>query len=313
MDIYLAIIGFSALISLIGFFWLVITGFRRSAFWGVLIFLFWPLTAFIFSALNWFDAKKPFLVFILSMILMFGTMGYMVSEIGINNLTEMSRRVQAGELKSHEVLTLMDKALISHESVDLFKPVKPEEPEPDVVASEETSESNTATIDAGKKEEQGQLPAKDNKSVANETGHTDKPDTGKSKKDEKKKPESVATEENKNPDEIIDKIPSPEYPKLSEVRPDPLIAKRKLRDADFVIVKFKNAKNYQDRYFVIYTKKQTFLRGLLVKADKSALYLDRKLFGGSFKYRLSKKKIKTIYVMKKKFVAERDKNRLPGF
>lgn len=310
MDIYLAIIGFSALISLIGFFWLVITGFRRSAFWGILVFLFSPLTAFIFSAFNWFDAKKPFLVYIIATVLMFGTMGYVVYEIGINNLTEISRRVQAGELQPHEALTLMDKALMSHGSADLFKP---EEPEPDVVASEETPESNTATIDEGKKGEQGQLSAKDNKSIADETGHMDKQDTDISKKDEKKKPAEVVAEENKNPDEIIDKIPSPEYPKLSEVRPDPLIAKRKLRDADFIIVKFKNAKNYQDRYFVIYTKKQTFLRGLLVKADKNALYLDRKLFGGSFKYRLSKKKIKTIYVMKKVFVTARDKNRLPSY
>jgi hypothetical protein len=112
-------------------------------------------------------------------------------------------------------------------------------------------------------------------------------------------------------EETEDKQESPPYPKLSQVKPDPLAVPKKQEDKDFVLVSFENVKHYKDRYFVIYTRQQTYLRGLLVKADNNAIYLNRKLFGGSFEYRVSKTKISKIYMLKKEFNMERDRNRLP--
>lgn len=311
MDIYLTIIGICSLISMIGFFWLVITGFRRSAFWGVLVFLFSPLTALIFSALNWYDAKRPFLLYIIPTIVLFGTLGYMVTEIGTGNLSEISRRMQTGELKPNELLNLIDKAIQSHGNVDIFKQEEPVK----VVGAEQTVADGpvgSEMIDKGETGQPGNAsPVGTTDATAVKAGTDDQSVKASDQKTSGQAKDVKTKETAKDLDAIVDKKPSTGYPIMAEVTTDPLIGNKKKRDSDFTIVKFENIMKYKGRYFVIYTKKQTYLRGLLVKVDKNDLYLNRKLFGGSFKYRLSKKKIKTIYMLKKEFVLERDKNRLP--
>ncbi len=295
MNIFLIIIFVSALLAFAGYIWLVVTGFRKNIFWGILVLLFSPLTAVIFAALNWFDAKKAFIAYILPTLIMFGTYGYMFSKIGPENLAEINKRMQSGELRLKETMRVIDKAMNLQGSQKLFE-------ETPALASVATNEAQAAAVtDAGVE------VAKDKKLDLTDAAKVASEKSGnKAVPEQQSKSEKVLLVEEED-----DKKPSSGYPKLSQVKPDPLAIQKKAEDPDFVTVKFENARNYKDRYFVIYTNKETFLRGLLVKADKDALYLNRKLFGGSFEYRVSKKKISKIYMLKKEFVMERDRNRLP--
>jgi hypothetical protein len=303
MNIFIILLLISSALAFVGYIWLVITGFRRNVFWGIMVLLFSPVTAIIFAMLNWFDAKRAFITFIIPAILMYGTMGYMYKKIGPANLSEINKRVKTGELKLNETMRVIDRAMNLQGSQKLF------EPEP---VAEQT---DPATEDADMKQADGQalqkttaettdqsVPASDTEVAAKKMDTAAKQDNAQQKQDAVK----TTTEE-----ETDEKQESPPYPKLSQVKPDPLAVQKKQEDKDFVLVRFENVKNYKDRYFVIYTKQQTYLRGLLVKADNNALYLNRKLFGGSFEYRVSKNKINKIYMLKKEFIMERDRDRLP--
>ena len=55
------------LANLIAFFWLVIVGFRRHWGWGLAVF-FVPFALLVFAIMYWEDAKKPFLVYLVTTI-----------------------------------------------------------------------------------------------------------------------------------------------------------------------------------------------------------------------------------------------------
>ena len=306
MNIFFVILSVSSLLAFIGFIWLVITGFRRNVFWGIMVLLFSPITAIIFAALNWFEAKKAFIAFIVPTIISYGTAGYIYTTIGAENFAEINKRLESGELKLQETMQVFSKAMDLKGSKKLF-----EEPAPQQNMTDANEKKDaTAQGDEEMNSSEAAKPAGQN----SQTGTDGTPITN-GKVDDKDKTATTKNDDSEKviiaEEEVVEKIPSPAYPKLSQVKPDPLVSPKKKEDPDFVIVQFQNAKKYKGRYFVIYTSKETFLRGLLVKADDKALYLNRKLFGGSFEYRLSKKKIQTIYMLKKKFIVERDRNRLP--
>ena len=102
MGIYYAIFAIAGLINLVGFIWLVIVGFQRSVLWGILIFLFSPLAAIIFAITNWFDAKKPFLIYLLSSIVFIATIFMLLSQVGMSNLEKLSTAIESGEIDPNE-------------------------------------------------------------------------------------------------------------------------------------------------------------------------------------------------------------------
>jgi hypothetical protein len=302
MNIFITILLISSLLAFVGYIWLVVTGFRRNVFWGIMVLLFSPITAIIFAALNWFDAKKAFITFIIPAIIMYGTMAYMYTKVGPDNLQEINKRIESGELKLNETMRVFDRAMSLQGSQKLFEEVP--------------TAAQTAPADAEMNITDEQLAP-----AATSTETTDKVEQASDATVDNKKADTAAkadkaqqeqdTANTAAEEETEDKQESPPYPKLSQVKPDPLAVPKKQEDKDFVLVSFENVKHYKDRYFVIYTRQQTYLRGLLVKADNNAIYLNRKLFGGSFEYRVSKTKISKIYMLKKEFNMERDRNRLP--
>jgi hypothetical protein len=302
MNIFITILLISSLLAFVGYIWLVVTGFRRNVFWGIMVLLFSPITAIIFAALNWFDAKKAFITFIIPAIIMYGTMAYMYTKIGPDNLQEINKRIESGELKLNETMRVFDRAMSLQGSQKLFEEVStaaqtaPADAEMNIT-DEQLAPAATSTETTDKVEQASDATVDDKK--ADTAAKADKAQ-------QEQDTANTAAEE-----ETEDKQESPPYPKLSQVKPDPLAVPKKQEDKDFVLVSFENVKHYKDRYFVIYTRQQTYLRGLLVKADNNAIYLNRKLFGGSFEYRVSKTKISKIYMLKKEFNMERDRNRLP--
>ena len=302
MNIFIIILLISSLLAFVGYIWLVVTGFRRNVFWGIMVLLFSPITAIIFAALNWFEAKRAFITFIIPAIVMYGTMAYMYTKIGPDNLAEINKRIESGELKLNETMRVFNRAMSLQGSQKLFEQVpaaaQAVPADAEMKLTDDQAAQVATTPETTEKLEQASEAAVDD----------NKADTAAKANKEQQEQATVtsATEE-----ETEEKQESPAYPKLSQVKPDPLAVQKKEEDKDFVLVRFENVKHYKDRYFVIYTKQQTYLRGLLVKADSKALYLNRKLFGGSFEYRVSKTKISKIYMLKKEFNMERDRNRLP--
>ena len=70
-----------SLVCFAAFIWLVVVAFKRSPLWGVLVFLFSPITAIIFAIQNWQESKKPFLVYIGSCAAMFAVfIAFFISE-----------------------------------------------------------------------------------------------------------------------------------------------------------------------------------------------------------------------------------------
>ena len=89
------------------FIWLVIVAFRQSVLWGFLVLFLSPFTAVIFAIKNWSEAKKPFLIHIISIsgfvsllfYLLIGLGGLQMLE-GIYEVTRkgMSQKEKGGKL-----------------------------------------------------------------------------------------------------------------------------------------------------------------------------------------------------------------------
>ena len=94
------------------------------------------------------------------------------------------------------------------------------------------------------------------------------------------------------------------YPSLDKVVPDPLVVKQKPPESPTIRVKLENIAKYKGRYFIITTKDGIQHRGLLNKIDDSNLYLSRKLYGGDFEYRVAKKKVDYVDMLKEEYVKE---------
>jgi len=58
------------ILGTVGFIWMLIVAFKNSIVWFLFCFFFFP-SIFIFSALNWAEAKKPFLTIHFSLALVF--------------------------------------------------------------------------------------------------------------------------------------------------------------------------------------------------------------------------------------------------
>ena len=285
MTIYSSILGIALLLTLIGFLWLVITGFKRSVVWGLLVFLFSPLTAIIFALTNWFDARKPFLIYMLSLLLAIGTGVYMYTEVGSANMQKLSSRLQSGEISFDEAVRLMEKAMLQTGPVDLFKDemqnsgVDPAAAQPAALASAAEPAVQSSAGDEPARE--ADVPP------AEEVPAVEAPS------------EQVATQEEATQDTQTPAPPAaPAYPTPDRIEPDPLAVRKEPRPQDTVQISIDSAGRYIGRYLIIDMKNGSQQRGLLARADEKRLLINRKLYGGSMEYPVYHSQIKTIRVLK---------------
>ena len=99
------------LVSLIGYVWLLITAFKRSVGWGFGVLLFSPLSAIIFGLKYWYQAKKPFLVYMVPLIIavslsfkVFVSMGGMEM---IGAAKQVAMGISKGELSKEDAMKFM--------------------------------------------------------------------------------------------------------------------------------------------------------------------------------------------------------------
>lgn len=69
----MAVMVVGMIIGCVGGIWLLLKGFQESALWGIGMLLI-PLVSLIFVCTHWETSKKPFLLNILGVGLMFGGM-----------------------------------------------------------------------------------------------------------------------------------------------------------------------------------------------------------------------------------------------
>lgn len=291
METYILLLIIAVVLNLAAFIWLVITGFKRSVLWGILVFLFSPLAALIFAVTNWFDAKKPFLAYLLTSILVLVPLSMIGNKINPQNIERLNEKVAAGEIEQNEWI----KYLFDPESLDELD-------------KKDSADDGEVVLD-----ESGEpvLDAPDSSGAAKDEWVDIKPvvvDPDKAPAD--KKPGDKVSEDKisgdktqkEEPEVIVEeKEPSP-YPKAGEVKPDPLVTKRKDEPKDSVRVSLSKIANYKGRYFVVTKKDGSQHRGILVKITTTRIILERKIYGGRFTYKIRKTKIKRLDMLKKEYI-----------
>ena len=314
MNVYLAVFVIAAVFSLFGLLWLAMAGFKRSALWGVLVLMLSPLGAVIYAAMNWYDARKPFLVYCVSVLLMAGSAALIASDAGVHNLQQIGAHLHAGKIGPAQAYNLLNKAMAHTGAQDVFAEetaasavTAAAQPKPGQLAGNPAAASAVAAPESGKKPE-----------VANpaQTGAA----TGQTKTDDKPsvKPEAVApvpaagaadstkpaaktgnTDTTADPDQAnADKPVQSRIPDPDQVQPDPLAQKKKKEPPKTVSVSMNKLPNYIGHYFIIRLHSGVERRGLLRQVDDTKLVLDRKLYSGKIEYRIYKSEVKSIQMLK---------------
>lgn len=272
MHTYWILFSLGTLISLIGYIWLVVVGFNRSVVWGLLVLFFSPISAIIFAATNWYSAKKAFLVYAASMVLIIGASVGFYSQFA-PLFEQTMKRVQNGELTKEEAQRQLTYALMNGQTS--LPPVKSD-------ASHEPGQSGSDT-------HVGKTAAKRDAVVTSDKGKESEKAEKTIKAIKAEKTADVSADEQRAP---------PSIPNLNQVQPDPLVQKSKV-PSDKVVVSLHNISSYVGRFFIITLKNGTEHRGLLRKVDSTKLVLDRKLYGGNFVYRVHKDEIRSILMLKR--------------
>jgi len=299
MNIYFSILGLALLLNLIGFFWLVVNGFKRSVVWGLLVFLFSPLSAVIFAATNWFDTRKPFLVYLGSLLLAIGIVVYMYTEVGGANLQKLSARLQTGEISMAEATRLLDKAMQQSGPADLFAEETPSLPADAAAADAEVRTGLHATAAAVTDAAAVQTDA-DEAPAATETEvpvatETDAPPAQAAAPEEAAQGAAGEAQTEKAAQEPV----RPSYPTPGSTVPDPLAVPKPEREENSIAISLHKVGGYIGRYLILDMKNGTQQRGFLTRADAKSLMLNRKLYGGSMEYRVYTSQVKTVHVLKK--------------
>lgn len=303
MNIYLALFILACVITLAGYLWMVVTGFKRSVLWGVLVTLLYPLTAIIFAATNWFDARKPFIVYVVSMLMLIGTGWAIYIEVGTRNASQIAARLHSGKLDPGEAFGLVRKALNHVGPIDLFA----EELKQAAAGQTTGNASSEQMADAVKTAvtpteiTQAPVPAPEEQSPPAETETAAvKPEAAEPAKSEAAEKKASTTEpETEATNKEAEEPAAPKYPTPDLVQPDPLVPKKKKEEPKSIEVSVSKLPKYIGHYFIITMKKGHEQRGLLVKINDTTLVLNRKLYGGNFEYRISKSQIKSIHMLTK--------------
>jgi len=288
------IIAIALLLATIGFLWLVVVGFKRSVLWGILVFLFSPLSAIVFSFMNWYEAKYAFLLHIISLTVFFwASYVLVVDEIGIERIVKIQAAVESGQIKENETFLYLDPNTLlpgeeddseeAEAGIDLDGDGIIDTPESVITGDEKNLDAKGGLADAGGARVTEPKVATDSVEIAK---------LSESHEDEEL--EVIIEEEN----------PPLSYPTPGSVMSDPLVNIKKKEQIGSVRVKLSKMNNYIGRYFIITTKKGNEHRGILIKVTKSRIILERKIYGGTFKYKISKKRVKQLKMLKKEYIDE---------
>lgn len=304
MNIYVALLILACVVGLIGYLWMVVAGFKRSVLWGVTVTLFYPLTAFLFAVTNWFDARKPFVVYLVSLVMVVGSIWAIYNEVGTRNAQQIAERLQNGKLELNDAFGLVARALNHVGPVDLFAEElqRADSEQAGLKASDGQLASTPGAVKAPIElaQAEGQTATEEAKSTdADKTAvKTEGSAETKAEPDPAADKAATAEAESTSDEKVTKKPATPTYPTPDLIKPDPLAQKKKKEEPKSVEVSVDRMSKYIGRYFIITLKNGNEQRGLLLKIDDTTLTIHRKLFGGKFEYKINKSKIKSVQMLK---------------
>ncbi|MBI1422532.1 MAG: hypothetical protein GC149_03625 [Gammaproteobacteria bacterium] len=303
MNTYIALFLIAWVISLVGYLWLAFTAFKRSVLWGVLVLLLSPITAIVYAMLNWFDARKAFVVFMLGFLGTVGSLVYITGQVGVGNMQEIATRMHSGKLMPAKAYQLIAKALGPSRPADLFAEEKAPttavaaaDAAPMPVSEAELAQTGQKLAAATTTPAVADAVAKPAVNKADAPAPVKQEDAAKSAKDAtataEVKQDATKTDAGKKEEKPEQKVPN-----LKSVQPDPLAQKPKKPEPNTVVVSLAKMPGYTGHYFIITLKTGNERRGLLRKVDENYLILDRKLYGGNLQYKIRKSEIKSIHML----------------
>lgn len=309
MNIYLILLLVFSVISFIGFLWLVIVAFKRGIVWGLAVLLLSPISAIVFSLMNWFEARKAFLLYITTFLLSFGTMIFIYSQVGFN-MQQIMAKMQSGELTPQQGYQLLGRALQGDHG-DLFAGQTTTTKQQLASGSMMKAGSTTPTAvkPAGQKPKAESVatmkPATKTAtsvSVTNSLASTNKPKPATITQSKPTRLASAAktAEPSASTQTVKTSVndPSGSIPNINHVQKDPL-AQYSHVPSDKVAVRLSRVSRYIGRSFLITLKNGTTHRGILRKVSRTRLELDLQLYGGNFVYRVDKDQIRKIQMYKR--------------
>ena len=108
------------IVLLASYIWLAVVAFKRRILWGVGVLLLSPITAIIFAFKYWLEAKKAFLVYIVSFTLYFAYTGYLFVHLGGPEMLDMADRIEQGQLTEEDAMDFMQNTIDRMETSGLL-------------------------------------------------------------------------------------------------------------------------------------------------------------------------------------------------
>lgn len=328
MNIYIAALVVTAIVSLLGYLWLSMVAFKRSVPWGLLVLLLSPITAIVFAVMHWYDARKAFVVYITAFLLWAGSLVVILGNVGVGNIQELSSRIQSGQLTPAKAYQIVNERLQHPGSADMFaesaagqlanagnlggetdattamttEPQKGQTPTADVA---KTAVSVPAVATASTPQDlSAQIPKSETVAVADSkpVEKVVEPTPAKTvkeapKQETKNAVTSAKQEEVKNETEKKTTTPKKNQPLVKIVQPDPLAQKPFVPPPNTTRVRLSRISHYVGHYFIITLKDGGDRRGLLKQVTSTHLMLDRKLYGGNIRYKIRKTQVKSIKML----------------
>jgi hypothetical protein len=108
MEFLNSVASLASLIAFIAFIWLLVVAFKKGVLWGILVFLLSPISASIFAAKYWSVARKPFLVYIVTVTISFAYFAYAYQQLGISEVFDMQAKMESGEFTEDDTFAFME-------------------------------------------------------------------------------------------------------------------------------------------------------------------------------------------------------------
>ena len=97
-------------IVLISSIWLTVEGFKKHIAWGIGM-LFVPFVVLIFTAMNWDKAKKPFLTYLISSVLL-AVVIFEPMTVVVDESIELNAQVERGEITEQQAQEMIQKRIV---------------------------------------------------------------------------------------------------------------------------------------------------------------------------------------------------------
>lgn len=300
---------FSVVLGLVGlasFVWLVIVAFRESLIWCLLVFFFSPISAIAFSIYHWDEAKKPFLIYLATTIILivmffsaFNKMGGMetievtqqaADQLEKGEITEVEAAKRVAEQMESNIKRMEDAGLIgADESRMLEEKVQglklDESASPVVTKTPATSTSTSTSVDANPEMDKTQLDSK----------VLPVPDAKKTKTIEALPVTKPAEEKLEyGPDWSLEGALEKKREKYKQQQLD--LPEPKL-EGSYVPISVSRAEEYIGQAVRVVKEKNVY-NGLLKAVNENFLILDMQVSGGQAHFEVKRHHVRSMYLLK---------------